>query len=918
MIRRLQLRGISRTPSDRMTQDGGCAESLNVHLDDNEITPTLRPEVINSMTDDDGYEYFPPTDWQVAWECVYIHKTPYFTRAIIKYVESGEMHFGVWNGEDCDVFLSVSTSETFVRCISLGNTLGIVTDQSVHWNLMSNGEYTSIGTDIPFPAFTLTNYEVASSSTSGEEIIRDIQLSEAWSNVVESSSTMPSSLHEYVLNSLWTKIDEAVATNRRQGVYNYQQFAILAIKLFDETRIISTPVFISPGFEQPYKIDFTGVYSSGTQTWSGSATVKFKTAYKLFLQLNQSYQFFEDWKGVVDSVEVYVSPLVGLNIDRNQSSFTDIVASGTNLTANINLGDPSYSYLEQYLNASNFYRVFTMEVNDDNIDQLQTGMVLDTKNYMLTDDLVTKGYHLNSLSDNKHYGVIYTQSLLYNNKIVASGISEKVAFELASPIARHTYNTDIGDVWKPEYSINYQTPQNPLILEYRLTFHLKDSSGSDFSIKATHNGSEYFGFGYVTLAGDTCTTNAYSMIVCPDARAYSVDVEATIRPLNSPRGQVAPIGSVTLPMTEHPNLDCSYWYGGDGELLELCREGTISYIAGADTHVESLPNKIYVSEMDNPFIFPLASRLSTTSRVIGCAIATQALSTGQFGQFPVYAFTEDGIWAIEAGSDGTFLSTKPLSRDVCTNERSITTIDNAVVFVTSKTVMMISGSQVVDLSPDMHGKHFTIDSTSREYALINGGQWSGLLAAVTDDTPFMDFMSDAMVAYDYKGDRLVFFNANEQYQYVYMLKTQTWHKMYVDGQGTIAPLHILNNYPDTYVNVRTSGSVTKNYIWNLSPILNVSSTEDLKGIIVTRPFDLEETDIRKTIKKIKSRGQFNRGDIKYILLGSMDGIHWGVLPSLRGGSYKLFRLIILSSLTPVERLSWVDIEYETRLTNRLR
>lgn len=916
MIRRLQLRGISRTPSDRMTQDGGCAESLNVHLDDNEITPTLRPEVINSMTDDDGYEYFPPATWQVAWECVYIHKTPYFTRAIIKYVESGEMHFGVWNGEDCDVFLSISTSETFVRCISLGNTLGIVTDQSVHWNLMSNGEYTSIGTDIPFPAFTLTNYEVASSSTSGEEIIRDIQLSEAWSNVVESSSTMPSSLHEYVLNSLWTKIDEAVATNRRQGVYNYQQFAILAIKLFDETRIISTPVFISPGFEQPYKIDFTGVYSSGTQTWSGSATVKFKTAYKLFLQLNQSYQFFEDWKGVVDSVEVYVSPLVGLNIDRNQSSFTDIVASGTNLTANINLGDPSYSYLEQYLNASNFYRVFTMEVNDDNIDQLQTGMVLDTKNYMLTDDLVTKGYHLNSLSDNKHYGVIYTQSLLYNNKIVASGISEKIAMNLSIPIATHTYKPSILDSVMPEFVFDYSSGG---FIQYRMTFHLKDSSGSDFSIKVKQEQSDFFLFGPRVLdTPDGVLTNAYSFIICPDSRAYSVDIQARTVKFVPGEDPVETITSATLPMTEHPYLDCSYWYGGaDKDLLNYVDE-TDSYSAGAETHIDSVPNKIYVSEMDNPFIFPLASRLSMTSRVIGCAIATQALSTGQFGQFPVYAFTEDGIWAIEAGSDGTFLSTKPLSRDVCTNERSITTIDNAVVFVTSKTVMMISGSQVVDLSPDMHGKHFTIDSTSREYALINGGQWSGLLAAVTDDTPFMDFMSDAMVAYDYKGDRLVFFNANEQYQYVYMLKTQTWHKMYVDGQGTIAPLHILNNYPDTYVNVRTSGSVTRNYIWNLSPILNVSSTEDLKGIIVTRPFDLEETDIRKTIKKIKSRGQFNRGDIKYILLGSMDGIHWGVLPSLRGGSYKLFRLIILSSLTPVERLSWVDIEYETRLTNRLR
>ena len=44
MIKKLQLRGISRTPSDRMTSDGGCAESLNVQLHAGEIAPMPKPE----------------------------------------------------------------------------------------------------------------------------------------------------------------------------------------------------------------------------------------------------------------------------------------------------------------------------------------------------------------------------------------------------------------------------------------------------------------------------------------------------------------------------------------------------------------------------------------------------------------------------------------------------------------------------------------------------------------------------------------------------------------------------------------------------------------------------------------------------------------------------------------------------------
>lgn len=40
--------------------------------------------------------------------------------------------------------------------------------------------------------------------------------------------------------------------------------------------------------------------------------------------------------------------------------------------------------------------------------------------------------------------------------------------------------------------------------------------------------------------------------------------------------------------------------------------------------------------------------------------------------------------------------------------------------------------------------------------------------------------------------------------------------------------------------------------------------------------------------------------------------------NVRGKSWKLFRVIVLSSLTPTERLSWIDIDYETRFTNKLR
>ena len=89
-------------------------------------------------------------------------------------------------------------------------------------------------------------------------------------------------------------------------------------------------------------------------------------------------------------------------------------------------------------------------------------------------------------------------------------------------------------------------------------------------------------------------------------------------------------------------------------------------------------------------------------------------------------------------------------------------------------------------------------------------------------------------------------------------------------------------------------------------------------MIVTRPFDLEAPDIRKSINSIRIRGQYNLNDVKYILCGSMDGINWQRLTSLRGGSYKLFRLVVLANLSPTERISWIDVDFDTRFTNKLR
>ena len=108
-------------------------------------------------------------------------------------------------------------------------------------------------------------------------------------------------------------------------------------------------------------------------------------------------------------------------------------------------------------------------------------------------------------------------------------------------------------------------------------------------------------------------------------------------------------------------------------------------------------------------------------------------------------------------------------------------------------------------------------------------------------------------------------------------------------------------------------------IYSLSTVLDAAESKTpTRGVIATRPFDLGEPDVFKTITDVRIRGQFPKGAVKFILLGSNDGINFTTISTLRGRSWKLFRMIILADLGPTDRISWVDIMYDTKFTNKLR
>ena len=136
-IKRIQLRGISRRPSDRMNADGGCAESLNVHLEEGELAPTLAPKVMTGLCDlgDEPDKY------------IFIHKWGSYEHTIG--IDGQVVRW--YKGGVPPAILTLGTGETLSDIKSVGNTLIVASSAKMYYALWTGTTYKYLGNQIPIP-----------------------------------------------------------------------------------------------------------------------------------------------------------------------------------------------------------------------------------------------------------------------------------------------------------------------------------------------------------------------------------------------------------------------------------------------------------------------------------------------------------------------------------------------------------------------------------------------------------------------------------------------------------------------------------------------------------------------------------------------------------------------------------------------
>lgn len=268
-------------------------------------------------------------------------------------------------------------------------------------------------------------------------------------------------------------------------------------------------------------------------------------------------------------------------------------------------------------------------------------------------------------------------------------------------------------------------------------------------------------------------------------------------------------------------------------------------------NMDIFSNVLKVSAVDNPFYFPTAQTYKFEGDIVGLASNAEAISTGQFGQYPLFVFTTEGIWAmaVDASGQGAYVSQSPFSREVCSG--AVCPVSGGIVFTTERGVMAISGGQVTELSQPL-------DGADVDYMEYQEGFWENIFSKAglysyiqTED--IRNYIKGAKLAYNYLHNEVILSNAQRDFSYVYSLANQEWS--IIDRVFDITT----NSYPELVV-------------YNNDRQLRYKFEEGndkVPIVAITRPVKVDTLDFKR-LRQAALRCTFE-GSLNFYVLGSNDG-----------------------------------------------
>ena len=389
-----------------------------------------------------------------------------------------------------------------------------------------------------------------------------------------------------------------------------------------------------------------------------------------------------------------------------------------------------------------------------------------------------------------------------------------------------------------------------------------------------------------------------TLFTYPDSRATNVKVYVRDKDAN-PRQWFYQSFELTNSDTNN------YAYAEINTLFYAASEGvaqpseTFDHAMRTDGYTDQ--NRVQASEPNNPFILPAKNSYRVGHAAISrLSTVTEALSQGQFGQYPLVAFTDAGIWSLEIGSGDVFVSrVVPLANELSINADMITSIQGGIFFVTNEGLKVLSGSSVADISDPVEGK-------PGNTIYNHPGMVVPVAHRAVED--FKQYLKSAQAGYDYDNNEIIISKPAAPHSYAYSFDTKTWTMI------TQAYTGFINQFPHNY-------ALAGNKMYELSKETTASKAVSF----CTNYFG--DHSFSKLIEGAL-RGQFDNATVQ--VYGSADGAQFALLCTRKATqahsimiprlhySLKYYIIAFHSTTSDQDHISHIEINTESRYAHKLR
>lgn len=893
-------KGMTNVPSDLLSGDDELVESDGFIYRDGEMKPIQKPAKIGN----------------IPYKIMYVHKGADFENLIAYDEASGTIYCYPKSNGAYDVSKVQGFTIGKVYDIkSVGTTLICATENGLHYLRFQGGVYKDLGVNLPTPIF-IVKFEECTDSIDDRKERTLIDLQEIAERVVKyavydypsndfigeitsASQDMNSSpyFYQYVKsgketdfqNAIIGHVSQAINWAKSKNLFGFPFMIRYALKLYDGTYAkISNPIICYPSIRNNMNI-------SGVEEKAGIDKIKKRqetsNAWELYYFMRLSEMVFKcsisnygDWSDIVKGVTIFASDSVTpFELDKKwkfaEASetmgklFFDRMSSDGEYTKSVfgyNLNGykarqkvvpvekKDEKIINELLSKSQFYKLFELKIGSVYLDGEEHKIKRIDDSTGSKEEIIKEGVLENlveqeQLKVDDYYGwtsMVSKKMFPYNKRINLFNIARK-PFDGFNCFRANVGLTNMSNQWTRYYVHIVSSMMNTWVLS---------------DLLYTANNVPYNDWYYY-----------------PDPNATEMIIET-----GSLEGHNQNLAYYHVSLQEHPRLNGAYSFAQlPPSLIERSTKPEMTFGG-----VERIDSQIFTSVVNNPFVFEASGDNTVgTGRIIDIAANTEAVSQGQFGQYPLLVFTSEGIYGLSVNSEGLYSASYPISREVCNDDSPIIPTDKLIFFASKKGLMATSGGAVACVSEQMRGR------ITRNFSQFVGES-------------FLKFLEGSIIAYDYRDSLLRIFKPGQTHHYIYNMVDKTF-AMVNDGIDVKAAV---NNYPDNLIQDKDGN------VYSLIGKPDINDDENAySGSFVTRPLKLGGSLSLKSLRAIKNLVDSDNGKVKLEIWGSNDCKHWQKLSSIYGKPWKYFTFKYnIADFKATDSFAGSIVEIQTRREDKMR